>query len=163
MLDATGKLVFPGGVEPHAHIHEPMHKGWSQGREVWLQPPEGATRAALFGGTTTVVSFAFMDVHVSEQEFDASLAVEHRRRIFDARSYADFAFHPVFTGTPTRRDDGLDRGRGRRRHGDVQVLHDRPHDDADGHPPRQRLVRGRCSRSARGSARWRWCTPRTTT
>lgn len=101
VIDATGKLVFPGGVEPHAHIHEPMHKGWSQGREEWLQPPEGATRAALFGGTTTVVSFAFMDVHVEQQEFDASVAVEHRRRIFGQRSYADFAFHPVFTGTPS--------------------------------------------------------------
>ena len=101
VIDASGKLVFPGGVEPHAHIHEPMHKGWSQGREEWLQPPEGATRAALFGGTTTVVSFAFMDVHVEQQEFDANVAVEHRRRIFDPRSYADFAFHPVFTGTPS--------------------------------------------------------------
>ena len=101
VIDATGLLVFPGGVEPHAHIHEPMHRGWSRGREEWLQPPEGATRAALFGGTTTVVSFAFMDVHVEHQEFDANVAVEHRRRIFAERSYADFAFHPVFTGTPT--------------------------------------------------------------
>lgn len=31
VIDASGKLVFPGGVEPHAHIHEPMHRGWSQG------------------------------------------------------------------------------------------------------------------------------------
>jgi dihydropyrimidinase len=103
MIDASGKLVFPGGVEPHAHIHEPMHRGWTHGREVWLQPPEGATRAALFGGTTTVISFAFMDVHVERQEFDARLAVEHRTAIFDARSYADFAFHPVLTGTPSDR------------------------------------------------------------
>lgn len=100
-IDASGKLVFPGGVEPHAHIHEPMHRGWSQGREEWLQPPEGATRAALFGGTTTVISFAFMDVHVEQQEFDANLAVAHRRAIFDHRSYADFAFHPVLTGSPS--------------------------------------------------------------
>lgn len=101
VLDASGKLVFPGGVEPHAHIHEPMHRGWSQGREEWLQPPEGATRAALHGGTTTVLSFAFMDVHVEQREFDARAAVEHRREIFDARSYTDFAFHPVLTGTPS--------------------------------------------------------------
>ena len=101
VIDASGKLVFPGGVEPHAHIHEPMHRGWTHGREEWLQPPEGATRAALFGGTTSVVSFAFMDVHVEEQEFDANLAVAHRRSIFDERSYADFAFHPVLTGTPS--------------------------------------------------------------
>jgi dihydropyrimidinase len=100
-IDASGKLVFPGGVEPHAHIHEPMHRGWSQGREEWLQPPEGATRAALFGGTTTVISFAFMDVHVEQREFDANLAVAHRRAIFDDRSHTDFAFHPVLTGTPS--------------------------------------------------------------
>ena len=102
MIDATGKLVFPGGVEPHAHIHEPMHRGWSQGREVWLQPPEGATRAALFGGTTTVVSFAFMDVHVEHQELDcAARGRAPARGSSTARSYADFAFHPVLTGTPS--------------------------------------------------------------
>jgi dihydropyrimidinase len=103
VLDATGKIVVPGGVEAHAHIFEPMYRGWSQGREVWLQTPEGATRAAIFGGTTTVLSFAFMAVHVREQEFDASIAVQHRREVFDGRSYADYGFHPVLTGTPSSR------------------------------------------------------------
>jgi dihydropyrimidinase len=98
-IDATGKLVLPGGIEPHAHIHEPMYRGWTQGEEVWLQSPEGATRAAAFGGTTTVVSFAFMAVHVVKQEFDAAAAVAHRRDVFSGRSYTDFAFHPVLTGT----------------------------------------------------------------
>jgi dihydropyrimidinase len=101
VIDAAGQYVFPGGVEPHAHIHEPMHRGWSQGREEWLQSPEGATRAALHGGTTTVVSFAFMNVHVEQREFDANVAVQHRKEIFDARSHTDFAFHPVLTGTPS--------------------------------------------------------------
>jgi dihydropyrimidinase len=101
VLDATGKIVLPGGVEPHAHIFEPMYRGWSRGEDVWLQTPEGATRAAVFGGTTTVLSFAFMAVHVAEQEFDARLAVEHRCEVFGGRSYADFAFHPVLTGTPS--------------------------------------------------------------
>jgi dihydropyrimidinase len=98
-LDANGKLVLPGGIEPHAHIHEPMYRGWTQGEEVWLQSPEGATRAALFGGTTTVVSFAFMAVHVTEEQFDAAAAVAHRRDVFTGRSHTDFAFHPVLTGT----------------------------------------------------------------
>ena len=101
VLDATGKIVMPGGVEPHAHIFEPMYRGWSQGEDVWLQTPEGATRAALFGGTPTVLSFAFMAIHVTEQEFDARIAVEHRREVFTGRSYTDFAFHPVLTGTPS--------------------------------------------------------------
>jgi dihydropyrimidinase len=101
VLNAKGKIVLPGGVEPHAHIFEPMYRGWSQGKPVWLQTPEGATRAAIFGGTTTVLSFAFMAIHVTEQEFDARLAVEHRREVFTGRSYADFAFHPVLTGSPS--------------------------------------------------------------
>jgi dihydropyrimidinase len=101
VLDATGRIVLPGGVEPHAHIFEPMYRGWSRGEDVWLQSPEGATRAAIFGGTTTVLSFAFMAIHVTEQEFDARLAVEHRREVFTGRSYTDFAFHPVLTGTPS--------------------------------------------------------------
>ncbi|HXV32859.1 MAG TPA: amidohydrolase family protein [Gaiellaceae bacterium] len=101
VVDAAGKIVLPGGVEPHAHVFEPMYRGWSQGEDVWLQTPEGATRAAIFGGTTTVLSFAFMAIHVAEQEFDARLAVEHRREVFTGRSYADFAFHPVLTGTPS--------------------------------------------------------------
>jgi dihydropyrimidinase len=101
VLEAGGKIVVPGGVEPHAHIFEPMYRGWSQGKEVWLQSPEGATRAAIFGGTTTVLSFAFMAVHVTEDEFDARRAVEHRRELFTGRSYADYAFHPVLTGSPS--------------------------------------------------------------
>jgi dihydropyrimidinase len=98
-IDAAGLLVLPGGIECHAHIHEPMYRGWTGGQEVWLQAPEGATRAAAFGGTTTVLSFAFMGVHVTKEEFDAAVAVEHRREIFTGRSHTDFAFHPVFTGT----------------------------------------------------------------
>jgi dihydropyrimidinase len=98
-INATGKLVLPGGVEAHAHIHEPMYRGWTRGEEVWLQSPEGATRAAAFGGTTTVLSFAFMAVHVTKQEFDAAAAVQHRRELFEGRSHVDFAFHPVLTGT----------------------------------------------------------------
>ena len=151
-IDATGLLVLPGGVEPHAHIHEPMHRGWSQGREEWLQPPEGATRAALFGGTTTVVSFAFMDVHVRDRELDCNLAVQHRTEVFRGRSYADFAFHPVLTGTlgDTTRDtigeaiaDGT---------ADVQVLHHRPDDDAGRRAARPR-VGARTARRVRAARR----------
>jgi dihydropyrimidinase len=101
VIRADGRIVVPGGVEAHAHIFEPMYRGWSRGKEVWLQTPEAATRAAIFGGTTTVLSFAFMAVHVVSEEFDASAAVQHRREVFAGRSYTDFAFHPVLTGTPS--------------------------------------------------------------
>jgi dihydropyrimidinase len=98
VIDATGKLVIPGGVEAHAHIHEPMHRGWTHGEEVWLQSPEGATRAALHGGTTTVLSFAFMTVHVVSEQYDVTAAIAERDAIFRERSHTDYAFHPVLAG-----------------------------------------------------------------
>ena len=103
-----------------------------KGEDVWLQTPEGATRAAIFGGTTTVLSFAFMAIHVTEQEFDARLAVEHRREVFTGRSYADFAFHPGAHRDALGRDDRERRRRDRRGHLDDEALHDRPDDRPGG-------------------------------
>jgi dihydropyrimidinase len=96
------RIVLPGGVEAHAHIAEPMYTGWTGGEERWLQSAEGATRAAVFGGTTTVLSFAFMDVHTRQVAFDANEAVQGRIGVFDQHAYTDFAFHPVLTGMPSR-------------------------------------------------------------
>jgi dihydropyrimidinase len=100
-LDVNGKIVFPGGVECHAHIFEPMHRGWLQGsddKNVWLQSPEGATRAAVCGGTTTVMSFAFTAVYVAGEPLDVTAAITERQGIFAGRSFCDYAFHPVLTG-----------------------------------------------------------------
>lgn len=101
VIDATGKILVPGGVEAHAHVWEPMHKGWTEGREEWLPTAEGTTRAALFGGTTTVASFAFMDVHATEVVYDVAAAVESRREVFAGHSYTNYVFHPVLTGAPS--------------------------------------------------------------
>jgi dihydropyrimidinase len=89
--------VLPGGVEAHAHIAEPAHRGWTGGAEVWLQGPEAATRAAAFGGTTTVASFAFLGVHARDEPHP-SRAVEDRRAVFADRSYVDYTFHPALVG-----------------------------------------------------------------
>ena len=50
MIDATGMIVFPGGIEPHTHIGIPVPKLWAGRSEVITQPPEAASRAAAFGG-----------------------------------------------------------------------------------------------------------------
>ncbi len=100
VIDASGLLVLPGGVEAHAHILEPAHRGWTEGREVWLQGPEGASRAAAFGGTTTVASFAFLGVH-DEDSDDPIAAVERRIELFQGKSYVDFTFHPGVVGNPS--------------------------------------------------------------
>jgi len=97
VVEASGRLVLPGGVEAHAHIAEPLHRGWTGGREVWLQGPAAATRAAAFGGTTTVASFAFMGVHAADSP-DPVRAVEGRIGEFRDRCYVDFTFHPALVG-----------------------------------------------------------------
>ena len=50
IIDATGKIVLPGGIEPHTHINVPVPDYWAGGKsEVFTQPPEAASRAAAFG------------------------------------------------------------------------------------------------------------------
>ena len=48
-IDASGKCVFPGFIDPHVHIHLPF-----MGTNA-IDDHESATKAALVGGTTTVI------------------------------------------------------------------------------------------------------------
>ena len=56
-IDATGKLVLPGGVDGHAHIEQ-----ISAGGLLNADTFESATVSAAFGGTTTVIAFAAQHV-----------------------------------------------------------------------------------------------------
>ena len=58
IVDASGLIVLPGGIEPHTHIGIPVPEQWAGRPEVFTQPPEAATRAAAFGGVTTLLDFA---------------------------------------------------------------------------------------------------------
>jgi dihydropyrimidinase len=49
IIDATGKYVFPGFVDPHVHIHLPF-----MGSNA-IDDHESASKAALAGGTTTLI------------------------------------------------------------------------------------------------------------
>src|SRR6266850_6705347 len=51
-IDAIGKLVIPGGIDPHTHLDLPFG-GTSSSDDF-----ETGTRAAAFGGTTTIIDFA---------------------------------------------------------------------------------------------------------
>lgn len=101
-INAAGKVLIPGGIEPHAHIYEPMHKGWTEGRDEWLPTPEEVSKAALFGGTTSMASFAFMDVHSTEVVYNVADAVKARKKVFENHSYGNYIFHPVLTGKPSK-------------------------------------------------------------
>ena len=52
-IDARGRLVMPGGVDPHAHIEQMSGMGLMNADTF-----ETATRSAALGGTTSVISFA---------------------------------------------------------------------------------------------------------
>jgi dihydropyrimidinase len=51
VIDATGKIVFPGAIDPHVHLDMPFMGTFSS------DDYESGTRAALFGGTTMVIDF----------------------------------------------------------------------------------------------------------
>ncbi len=51
VIDATGKLIFPGGIDPHVHLSLPFMGTFSS------DDYTTGTRAALFGGTTSVIDF----------------------------------------------------------------------------------------------------------
>ena len=55
ILDATGKLVLPGGIDPHTHFDLPMFD------TVSADDHYSGLKAAAFGGTTTVLDFVPQD------------------------------------------------------------------------------------------------------
>ena len=52
MIDAAGKLVIPGRIDVHTHMELPF--GGTNASDTF----ETGTRAAAWGGTTTIVDFA---------------------------------------------------------------------------------------------------------
>src|SRR5215213_10439431 len=52
VIDATGKYLFPGGIDVHTHLDMPF--GGTKSADDF----ETGTTAAAFGGTTTIVDFA---------------------------------------------------------------------------------------------------------
>ena len=100
-IDATGKIVVPGGIEPHAHISIPVPEIWTGTPDVMTQPPEAATRAAAFGGVTTVVDFAgdlSLTPDPNAPRMAIAEAVERRRNVFRGHAYTDFTFHYILAG-----------------------------------------------------------------
>jgi dihydropyrimidinase len=81
VVDASGRLVLPGGVDPHTHI------GMSIGEHTTKDGYPEATAAALWGGTTTVVDFAIPTARQTPLE-----AVLERRRAAET-GLCDAALH----------------------------------------------------------------------
>jgi dihydropyrimidinase len=65
ILDAAGKLILPGGVDPHVHLDLPMFGTVSSDDHYT------GTKAAAFGGTTTVIDFVSFDLPTLHESVDA--------------------------------------------------------------------------------------------
>ncbi len=106
-IHAEGLLVFPGGIEPHAHIAQRINVEWAGGRrDLSTQAPDFASLAAVFGGVTTIVDFAT----AQRDHPNASIVqdVEERAKTFAGHSHADFAFHYILFGeVPPERIDQI--------------------------------------------------------
>lgn len=86
VIDASGKLVFPGGIDPHVHLDMPFMGTFSS------DSYETGTRAALYGGTTMVIDFILQKQGSS---LHAALAEWQSRS--DNNCVGDYSFHMAVT------------------------------------------------------------------
>ncbi len=85
-IDASGKLVMPGGIDPHVHLDMPFMGTYSSDNY------ETGTRAALFGGTTTVIDFILQTQGKSLQS-----ALKDWKGRSDNNAVGDYSFHMAVT------------------------------------------------------------------
>ncbi|MBP9191095.1 MAG: dihydropyrimidinase [Ignavibacteria bacterium] len=86
VIDASGKLIFPGGIDPHVHLDMPFMGTFSSDNY------ETGTLAALHGGTTMVIDFI-----LQTQGRSLYSALEEWRGRSDGNCFGDYSFHMAVT------------------------------------------------------------------
>jgi dihydropyrimidinase len=87
VIDASGLLVMPGGIDSHVHLAQP-----SGGGVKMADGFETGTRSAIAGGNTTVLPFALQPRGASLR---ASVTDYHKEA--DGNAYCDYGFHLIVT------------------------------------------------------------------
>jgi len=90
-IDVNGKIVMPGGIDPHVHCKWIMPM--PDGTFGFTEGPEIVSKAALFGGTTTLIDFAarLEDIPFSE-------VIEKRDQDWVGNCYCDYSYHLMLLG-----------------------------------------------------------------
>src|SRR2546423_11540196 len=87
VIDASGKFVIPGAIDPHTHLELPF------GGTVSCDDFTSGTVSAAFGGTTSLVDFCF---HMPGQTFAEALETWHEK-IERCPPVIDVGFHMAIT------------------------------------------------------------------
>jgi dihydropyrimidinase len=82
VIDATGKLIFPGFIDPHVHIHLPFMATFAKDTHAT------ASVAALIGGTTT-----YIEMVCPSRNEDALEGYRTWKQKAEGNSACDYAFH----------------------------------------------------------------------
>ena len=98
ILDAAGKLVIPGGIDPHTHMDMPF--GGTNSADDF----DSGTKAAAFGGTTTIIDFAIQTKGKSTLE---GLDTWHAKA--EGKATIDYSFHMIITDMPDERLPEMER------------------------------------------------------
>ena len=86
LIDAGGKYVFPGGIDVHTHLDMPF------GGTTSADDFETGTRAAAFGGTTTLIDFAIQyKGQTLRTAFDSWMQKASNKAV------CDYSFHCIIT------------------------------------------------------------------
>lgn len=87
VIDAAGKYVIPGGIDAHTHMELPF------GGTAAIDTFETGTRAAAWGGTTSIIDFA---VQTYGERIQDGLAAWHEKAAGNCA--IDYGFHQIIGG-----------------------------------------------------------------
>jgi dihydropyrimidinase len=91
VIDATGKIVIPGGIDPHVHCK--WHLPNPDGSAGLTEPPDVVSKGAVHGGTTTMIDFTR-----ASQGANVRDAIEKREADWKDHCACDYAQHLMVEG-----------------------------------------------------------------
>ena len=92
LIDVTGRIVMPGGIDPHVHCK--WYTPHPDGTVTYTDPASVVSRAALYGGTTTLIDFARWTHGKTIKQ-----AIADRHKDWAGDCYCDYSFHVMIEGS----------------------------------------------------------------